>query len=128
MHGWPELAAAVGRVVAGLPPQDRRRVVIVASNYGEAGALDVFGSTYGLPHVVSGHNAYSTWGPDGLDRAVLIDVGESFDDRKLCESATRAATFSNPLGMPYEDALPIVVCRNLRIPVPELWKRLRFYI
>jgi hypothetical protein len=40
--GWPALAAKVGRLVRGAD-------VVVASNYGEAGALELFGR--GLPPV-----------------------------------------------------------------------------
>ncbi len=42
MFGWQELVAAVARVYKRLPPEDRSRCAIYASNYGEAGAIELF--------------------------------------------------------------------------------------
>ena len=52
--GWRELADEVGNVYASLPPADREKAAIYASNYGEASAIDVFGA--GLPPAISGNN------------------------------------------------------------------------
>src|SRR5207237_4939780 len=43
MHGWPELAAAVARVVASLPPEERCRAALVAAHNGAAPAVAFFG-------------------------------------------------------------------------------------
>jgi hypothetical protein len=129
MHGWNELVDAVARVYDGLPAATRGRVTIVASNYGEAGAIDVFGPRLGLPHAVSGHNQYFLWGPGDGDGRYVIDVnGDVGADRKLCENAWVAATVSARYAMPYERDLPIVVCRGLRIPLAEIWLRQKVYI
>src|SRR6185312_5253965 len=84
-HGWPELEAAVARVYWSLPPEERRRASLYTHNYGEAGALDLFGARDGLPPATSGHNAYWMWGPPTGD--IVISVGErkrdlekTFDD------------------------------------------------
>ena len=45
MHGWPELAATVARIYDALPAEQRDQAAIVASNYGEAAAIDFFGAT-----------------------------------------------------------------------------------
>ena len=39
-----------------LPPEERSRAAIFASDYGVAGALDLFGPERGLPKAISGHN------------------------------------------------------------------------
>jgi hypothetical protein len=31
----------------------------------------------------------------------------------------------NPSAMPYENNRPIFICRDLRIPLPGLWDRLK---
>ena len=46
-------AQAVASVYWALPPEQRRRAVLVASNYGEAGALDFYGPALRLPPAVS---------------------------------------------------------------------------
>ena len=129
MHGWNELVDAVARVYHGLPAATRGRVTIVASNYGEAGAIDVFGSRLGLPHAVSGHNQYFLWGPGDGDGRYVIDVnGDVGADRRLCAQAWVAATVSARYAMPYERDLPIVVCRGLRMPLAQIWPRQKVYI
>ena len=128
MHGWPELAAAVARVVASLPPEERGRAAIVAANYGEAAAIDFFGEEYHLPPALSGHNQYFLWGTHGYDGEVVIDVNGNCGARQhLFRSSEQAALLTSPLVMPWEDQLPIMVCRGIARPLPELWAGKKFY-
>jgi 4-amino-4-deoxy-L-arabinose transferase-like glycosyltransferase len=127
--GWPELAAVVAKVYDGLPPGDRAKAYVLAGNYGEAAAIDVFDAGRGLPPTLSGHNQYYFWGPHGYDGSVLIDVGATVaEDLHDCRSATLAATFSAPYVMPHEDHLGIVVCRGLRKPVGVMWPHQKQFI
>ena len=71
--GWPEFAATVADVYRELP--DHERAVILAGNYGEAGAIDRYGPALGLPRAYSGHNAYADWGPPPDGNAPVITVG-----------------------------------------------------
>jgi len=52
-----------GGVYNALPAAERAKTAILAGNYGEAGAIDFFGSRYGLPKAISGHQNYYYWGP-----------------------------------------------------------------
>ena len=45
--GWPAFAATVADVYATLPPAERARAVVVTQNYGQAGAIDRYGSGAG---------------------------------------------------------------------------------
>ena len=63
MFGWHELVAEAVRVAAALPPADRAKAVIVARNYGEAGAINFLGRERGAPLAISAHNNYWLWGP-----------------------------------------------------------------
>jgi MFS family permease len=128
MHGWPEMTAAVARVYDGLASNERATAGINASNYGEASAINFFGATYDLPVASSGHNQYWLWGPHFVQGGVLIDVNGDLDTlHKVCASVTLAATFSNPWGMPYEDDLPIYVCRGFAPNVASIWPLVRNY-
>jgi Dolichyl-phosphate-mannose-protein mannosyltransferase len=127
MHGWPELAATVERVVAGLRPGERERALIVTSNYGEAAALEFFGRD--LPPVASGHNEYFLWGTHGRSGEIVIDVhGDCGASDHLFASAERAATAGTPYAISYERDLPIMVCRGPRVALPALWPKLKTYI
>src|SRR5262249_19780765 len=61
--GWEEMVATVARAYNNLPPEVRVKTAIFAQNYGQAGAIDLFGSKYGLPKAISGHQNYFLWGP-----------------------------------------------------------------
>src|SRR5262249_19217367 len=74
MFGWPELADSVARVAATLTPDERARAIVVVDNYGEAGALELFGAGR-LPRVACQHNNWYLWGPPAWDRSVAIFVG-----------------------------------------------------
>lgn len=129
MHGWPELAATVARIYYSLPAQQRVQAAIVASNYGEAAAIDFFGTRYGLPPALSGHNNYWLWGTHGYSGNVVIDVnGDCGAGRHLFRTARLAARFNPPWVISYEQNIPIMVCTGIRTPISELWPKLRFYI
>ena len=46
--GWPELVAEVAQVYNSIPPVERASTGILAANYGEAGAINLYGPAYGL--------------------------------------------------------------------------------
>lgn len=128
MHGWPQLADTVAGVYASLSPDERRRAVIVASNYGEAASIEFFRGA-DLPPVISGHNQYFLWGTHGASGDVLIDVGgDCGASSHLFHSSRRAATFSAPYVMPYEDRLQIMACTGITKPLAEIWPHVKNYI
>jgi len=129
MFGWEEMVATVARVYHRLPPDEQARCAIFASNYGEAGAIDLLGPKYGLPKAVSGHNSYYLWGPGDRPVQVVITMGESEEDvRKSFADVTLGETFTNDYVMPYENDLPIYVGRGPRAPLAELWPHTKKFV
>lgn len=125
--GWEELVAEVARIYDALPPEERAKTGIFANNYGEAGAINLFGPRYGLPRATSAHQTHFLWGP-GENPAdnfiVLQDDRESLE--RVCTSVEEVAVHSHPWGMAEENN-PIFVCRGLRPPLAELWPRLKHW-
>lgn len=129
MIGWPLLVEHVADVHRSLPPEERRRAAILTLNYGEAGAIELFGPAYGLPRPASGHNTYWLWGPPEESADVVIAVGQSraylerlFDDVRL------AATHRTPYGVENEEhGAPIWICRGPRASWEELWPHVKGY-
>jgi 4-amino-4-deoxy-L-arabinose transferase-like glycosyltransferase len=120
--GWEELTAKVAAVYHLLPMEERSKAGILVGNYGEAGAIEFYGKKYGLPlPPLSGHNQYHVWGPGRFTGEVMIITGIPYDQLagKFGEIKT-AAVFSNPYVMPYENNLPIYVCRRPSQPLPEV--------
>ena len=126
--GWPELAAEIAKVYQALPEEDRNRACLFAGNYGEAGAVWFFGREYGLPRPISGHNQYFLWGPRGCSGEVLIAFGPNEDDLKQAfEEVREAGRFHHDYCIPYENDLPIFVCRRPRMPIKEAWPLVKNY-
>ena len=123
--GWEELVAEVARIYRSLTPEDRARTAIFANNYGEAGAVDLFGPKLGLPPAISAHQSYFLWGPRGFRGDVVIvlqDDRESLE--RICASVEQAGTHFHPWGMAEENN-PIFVCRGLKTTLVELWPKLK---
>ena len=55
--------------------------MFAGGNYGEAAAIDIYGSRLGLPPAISGHNNYWIWGPRGHDGSVVIEIGGTREQR-----------------------------------------------
>jgi hypothetical protein len=128
MFGWEEMAAAVGMVYRDLTPEEQARCAIFGQNYGQAGAIDYFGAAYGLPNAISGHNNYWLWGPGDRDIDMVIIIGGSQDDHlSVFEECEAAAVYRNDYARSFESDLTLYICRRLRMPIEELWPRVRHY-
>ena len=102
---------------------------MLASNYGEAGAVDLYGPADGLPAVYSGHNAYWYWGPPPPSATGAVAVG--FDRQELapiCGTFVLAAHLDNHLGIDdQEQGTPVWICSKLLTPWARAWPGLRHY-
>lgn len=128
MQDWEDVARAIASVYHALPPEEQARCGIYCANYGQAGAVQVIGRRLGLPRPISSHNNYWLWGPGPADRTVMILYGSTrADAERVFERVEEAALFQGRDGMPYETGVPILVCRGLRQPLPELWAGIRNY-
>jgi hypothetical protein len=129
--GWKEMAANVSEVFHSLDQDEKSITMIYAQNYGEASAIDFYGKQYGLPNVMCGHNSYWTWGNDRLDDSagVLIAIGGSVDDYSDLFSEIRMVKkHSAEYAMPYENDLPIFVCRKPRARLRDMWHSAKHYM
>lgn len=128
MFGWEEKAAAVGRAYHSLSPDDRVKCAVFAGNYGRCGAIDFYSKKYGLPKAIGSHNSYWLWGPGKYTGELVIILGgdlKSKTDR--FETVTVVDTVRSEYAIPYENNLPVYVCRNLKTTLKELWPALKHY-
>ncbi|HXO17432.1 MAG TPA: glycosyltransferase family 39 protein, partial [Candidatus Dormibacteraeota bacterium] len=125
--GWRELARTVDAAYAALPATDRVTAAIFASNYGEAAAIDFYGAD--LPPALSGNNQYYLWGPREYDGSVVIAVNvDPGAWSSICTSSRVIAHFgTSPYAMPYERDRPILLCRGMHPPLPQLWPSFKHY-
>lgn len=125
--GWQEEVDEVTRIYHSLSPEDQKKVGILCSNYGEAGAIDFLGR--GLPVAISGHNNYWLWGPHGYTGDLMIVVnGASLEEmRKYYDSVVIAGRMDNPYSMPYERR-NIYLVRGRHKNLVDDWEELKHYI
>ncbi len=125
--GWPAYVSEIAAVYTVLPSTQRATTIVLASNYGEAGAVDHFGPGHGLPAAYSGQNAYWYWGPPPASANTAIAVG--FDRSALqgiCGSLDLAAHLNNHLGVQDdEQGAPVWICSNLLSSWKSVWPGLR---
>ncbi len=129
MFGWENMAATVSKVYVSLPPDEQRKTVVFAQNYGEAGAIDFFRAKYPLPRVICGHNNYWYWGPDDTTFTTVIVIGGRPEDHlKSLDSVEERGMIISKYAMPYETNLPVFVCRGLKLPYSVIWQRVKVFI
>jgi len=93
--------------------------------------VNLYGAAYGLPEAISGMNSNWLRGygnpPPQTVIAVGMDPGFLTQNFESCE---RVGTLTKPFAIQthalsfYSD---LFVCRNLREPWPEFWRRWHYY-
>ena len=125
--GWPEFVQQVAAVRDSLPPADRAHLGIIAHNYGEAGALELYGPQYGLPTPISGTNSFYARGYGAVPPETVIVVGTDLDDQLgSFQTCTIAARVWLPYGVRNEETdyhPEILVCHELRGSWAERWSQ-----
>jgi hypothetical protein len=126
--GWQEQVALIAQVYHSLPPDEQRVACIYTENYGEAGALVQFGGRYHLPPPISGHNAFSLWGPQGCSGQVVITINIAPQDAaRGFSSVTLAARTSCAACVDFENQAPILILRQPKEPFAVLWAQGKHY-
>ena len=123
----PELVAAVAKVYDGIPADERSGTGIIVGNYGEAGAIDLLGTRYGLPSAISGTNSnwYRTYPVNEPQTLIAIGLDDSFL-KKHFERCEVVARNTNPYGVINEESRDhpdISLCHHLLQPWPEFWAK-----
>ncbi len=125
--GWPEMVASVASVYHSLPPEERAKTAILAGNYGGAGAIDFFGSRYGLPKSISAHQNYYYWGPRQYTGESIILLEWKLEDaRNWCRSVQPGPENAPYYGMGWEH-YTILICHGLKVPLSEAWPKLKVW-
>ena len=129
--GWPEFVEIIAQVRDQLPANELEHLGILAGNYGEAGALSLYGPQYSLPWPICGTNSFWGRGYGNPPPETLIVVGFS---REFIEdhfsSFEVVAQSRNRYGVANEetkDHPDIYLCRGFRGNWSEFWKTFQRY-
>lgn len=113
--GWETYVAQLTALRAEHPD-----AVVLTSNYGEAGAMEVLGRE----RAYSGHNAYGDWGPPpaGTSEALVVGFTDTALLQRSFERCTPVATIDNGLGIDNEEqGRTIHLCAGPVAPWTQLW-------
>ena len=126
-QGWDTFVQTVAQVRDTLPPEQRANLGIVTGNYGEQGAVEILGQSYGLPESISLTNSAWLRGYPAPPPTTLIVTGFSFKDANEDFTGCRLAThvpypahLNNEESKYHQD---IFLCGPPRLPWPEFWKK-----
>ncbi|HEX6933603.1 MAG TPA: hypothetical protein VF162_15765 [Streptosporangiaceae bacterium] len=126
--GWPAFVREIAAVYRSLPASQRASATVLASNYGEAGAVDRFGTAYGLPPGYSGHMAFWYWGPPPASATTAIVVGYLRSQLGFCGSVSLATRLNNHQQVSDdEQGAPVWICRDLRASWRVIWPSQRSF-
>jgi hypothetical protein len=124
--GWKEKFELVFAAYQSLSDEDKKNTIIAANNYGQAGALELFGEEY-FPEVVANHNNYYLWSKKRLKGNILLQLGQDGNYNGLNESFEVVEIFPIEFKSKYvswhENNLKVFICRNPKIPYSEMLER-----
>jgi hypothetical protein len=125
--GWQEEVDQVEMIYAGLSQEEKSKVGILCSNYGEASAINFLG--HGVPVAISGQNNYWLWGAHGATGEVMIIINDA-TPAEMLENYTQVQVvgrMDNEWSMPYEHR-NIYLARGRKMNLTEDWGELKHYI
>lgn len=129
--GWPEVVADVAGVWTQVPAEDRGHAAILAGNYGEAGALALYGPKYGLPEAISPVNSFYDRGYGSPAPDVVVTVGFSRQTlARFFGTCTLAGHLHIPYGVKNEESKyhpDLFVCRDPLESWQQMWPRMHSF-
>ena len=125
--GWQEEVDDITRIYRSLSPEDRKRVVLLCDNYGEASAINFLGR--GLPNAISGQNNYWLWGPGQQSGDIVILIEDTTPEHLhlFFDQVEIAGQIGTTYSMPYEHK-SIFLLRGPHQTIASLWPRKKDYI
>ncbi len=128
--GWPQLVQQVAKAYNSLPDSEKAHAAILALSSGETGSIDLYGSAYGLPKVISGFNSYWQYGYGNPPPQTLIVVGFPPDFLANFQDCIYMAPITTPFNIQNEETInhrSINLCHNLRQPWPDFWRNFQYF-
>jgi hypothetical protein len=104
MLSWEEMVAKTAKIYFSLSTEEQAHTIIIADNYGEAGAFQHFGPKYHLPAIVCLSSSFALWAPATIAPQTLIYVSDDKDVSDLKPVSASIALkdeITNPLAREY---------------------------
>jgi hypothetical protein len=131
MVGWQDLTAQVAGIYQSIPENEKLATAILAGNYGEAGALDLYGAEYGLPRIISGANSlwYRGYGQPEPGTVIVVGFDRGYADQFFGQCQP-VGVVNNQYDVKNEESTRhtgLYICRNPRRSWSELWADMQWF-
>jgi hypothetical protein len=126
--GWQEIVAETALAWNRIPAEEQKDCGIFAQDYGQAGAIDFLGRSYGLPPALSGDRTYFLWGPRSYSGNCLIVLGDR--RARLEQLFTSVEHVGESADNPYalETEISVNICRGTKFgTLTDLWPQLKHW-
>jgi hypothetical protein len=124
--GWSELVRTVAQIRDALPADEQAHLAITTGNYGEYGAIEILGKTYGLPQPFGTTNSEWLRGYPAAGTTTYIVLGLNSNQANAIFIGCRLVGHNgNAEGVRNEESRfhpDIFVCGPARVPWAEFWK------
>ncbi|MFT3795759.1 ArnT family glycosyltransferase [Flavobacterium sp.] len=129
MFGWEDQVKVVDSVYKSLSKQDRAQCIILAGNYGEAGAIKILGEKYGLPSPVSSHGSFWLWGTGDKSGNVCVTIGIGKETlTRFFGEVQLVKTITHPYAIEEENGVSVCVCRKPKVSLAQVWPGLEKHV
>jgi hypothetical protein len=129
--GWEEKVKLVVNAYNSLSDKEKKRTIIAVGNYGQAGAIELFGEPYNLPPVACSHNNYYLWSKERVNGNILLQLdneGDYVGLTNLFDSVkVYPGIFKNNYVSDHENNLVVFICRGPKIPPIQMLERSKNY-
>lgn len=125
--GWEEKVKLVVNAYNSLSEEEKKQTIIAAGNYGQAGAIELFGKPFNLPPIACAHNNYYLWSKERVNGNILLQLDNEEDYDGLTHSFDSVEVypgmFKNNYVSAHENNLVVFICRGPKIPPIEMLER-----
>lgn len=129
MFGWEEQVKLMDSVYQSFSEEDRKRCVIWAENYGEAGAIKILGDKYELPDPICVAGSFWLWGPGKSNAEIFITIGlEEPTLQRLFGEHALVRRIHHKYAIEEEQNVPVYICRKPLIDLHQKWPEFEKYI
>lgn len=124
--GWKEIADETVVAWNQIPADQRADCGIFAQDYGQAGTIDFFGPSAGLPAALSGDRTYFLWGPRGYSGDCMIVLDDRRDVLEGYWQDVQLVGTSAPNEWALEAEIPVYICRHKKFAsLTAIWPTLK---
>ena len=129
--GWQDLVSTLAGIRDSLPADSRAHLGILAENYGEVGAINLYGPSHGLPRAISGVNSSWERGYNDPPPQVVVIVGfpRAFVETNF-DSCRLVAQNTNSFGVVNEETTErrdIFLCGPPKAGWPQFWRTFQYF-